>query len=212
MADFDKIIREHIPVDGVATAEAIAALSKAVRAAVGGEFVDKARYRDKLDEIESLKTERQNALDAAASAESWKTKYDALSEDFTAYKTAQAARESRAAKEAAYRSLLLDAGISDRRVDTVIKCSGAVIDALSLDESGKIVDAAALTDSVKSEWADFVVSTHSSGADVQNPPGNSGGKTITREEIMNISDRTARRAAIAEHMDLFSGGKNTMGD
>lgn len=209
MADFDKIIRDHQSEDGTISAEAITQLTKAIRTAVGNEFVDKARYRDKLDEIETLKAEKQTALDAATTAESWKTKYDALNDEYSTYKTTQAAKESRSAKEAAYRSLLRDAGISERRFDTIVKCSGADIDALELDDAGKIKDADTRAAALKTEWADFVVQSNSGGANTKNPPSNTGGKPTTREEIMAITDRTARRAAIAENMELFSGGSKT---
>ncbi len=78
-------------------------------------------------------------------------------------------------KEAAYRDLLARANIYDKRIATVIKASAAEIDALELDETGKAVGADKLVEAIKTEWADFVVTTVIKGVDVPHPPYNSGG-------------------------------------
>ena len=57
----------------------------------------------------------------------------------------------------------------------VLKASAAEMDALELDESGRAVDADRLVEAIKSEWADFVVTTVITGADVPHPPANTGG-------------------------------------
>ena len=62
------------------------------------------------------------------------------------------------AKEAAYREILKAAGVSEKRIDSVIRVSD--IDGIELGEDGKVKDAEKLTNSVKSEWADFIVTEH----------------------------------------------------
>ena len=57
----------------------------------------------------------------------------------------------------------------------VLKASAAEMDALELDESGRAVDADRLVEAIKSEGADFVVTTVITGADVPHPPANTGG-------------------------------------
>ena len=155
--------------------------------------LDKAR--------EDLESERKD---------SWKVKYDAVKEEFDTYKNEQKQKESRAAKEKAYRELLKKAGISEKRLESVLRVSD--IDSLKLDEEGRITDEKDRIASVKEEWADFIVSTTKKGAATANPPANTGGSTMTREQIMQIKDRGERRAAIAANLKLFdSKGEGTNG-
>ena len=55
-----------------------------------------------------------------------------------------------------------------------------------LDENGKIKDESKYVDSVKTEWADFIVSTNTKGADTATPPTNSK-KSFSREDIDKMS-------------------------
>ena len=87
MADFESIVRNHVGEDGNIPSEAIAKLVKAISTAVGNEFVEKSRYKAKLEEIDALTEEKQTAQDSATTAEKWKTKYQALKDDFDTYKT-----------------------------------------------------------------------------------------------------------------------------
>ena len=77
------------------------------------------------------------------------------------------------------------------------------IDNVSLDDNGNIKDADKLIESVKSEWSDFIPTTSEKGADTATPPSNTGGSSMTREQIMNIKDRSERQKAIAENPKLF---------
>ena len=185
MADFESIIKGHIGGDGNIPAEAIAKLTKAISTTVGNEFVEKNRYKAKLDEIDTLKNDKQTAEDNAATAEKWKTKYEALKGDFDAYKGEQAKKETHNAKEKAYRELLKAVGVSEKRIDTVLKVSD--VDSVELDEKGRIKEADTLTESVKTEWADFITTTSKKGADTANPPENDQTKTYTRADIQKMT-------------------------
>lgn len=203
MADFEAIIRPFIGSDGNIPSTAIPQLTKAIATTVGNEFVDKTRYKAKLDEIETLKAEKQTAEDNAETAGKWQTKYNALKEDFDTYKTEQGKKETHAAKVNAYRDLLKAAGVSDKRLDAVIKVSD--IDGIELDEKGKIKNADALSKNIKTEWADFIVATQTSGANTQNPPANNGSRTMADiykkdEHGRYVMSTEERQAAVAEIM------------
>lgn len=186
MADFESIIKSHAGEDGSIPAEAIAKLCKAINTAVGNEFVDKARYKAKLDEIDTLKTDKQTAEDSAATAEKWKTKYEAVKNDFDAYKSSQTAKETHAAKEAAYREALKAAGVSEKRIATIIKASGDVVDALELVDGGKIKDADKVSESIKAEWGDFITTTTESGTNFATPPATQA-KNYTPADIRKMT-------------------------
>ena len=121
--DFEEIIRRYATDGGDIPAGQTGALVEALKTAVGKGFVDKARYKAKLDELEDYKQKALAAQDGASSAEKWKTKYDALKDDFEAFKTEQTKKETRAAKEKAYRELLRQAGVSEKRLDAVMRVS-----------------------------------------------------------------------------------------
>jgi predicted XRE-type DNA-binding protein len=98
--------------------------------------------------------------------------YKDLKKEFEDYKLEQGKKESRAAKEAAYRELLKEAGVSEKRINTVLKVSD--VDSVELVD-GKIKDASELTKTIKSEWTDFIVTEGKRGADTKTPPNNAGG-------------------------------------
>lgn len=131
-----------------------------------------AKVQQKLDEAN--KTIKANGSDA------WKVKYDAIKEEYDNYKSDISAKETTRAKQAAYREVLKAAGVSDKRIDSVVRVSD--IDSVELDESGKIKGADKLTESIKNEWADFIVSTNTKGADTATPPTTSK-KSFSREDI-----------------------------
>ena len=145
--------------------------------------------------LEDLETELE-----AAKKDGWKDKHDSVKRDFDAYKRAQEAKETQTAKGNAYRALLKAAGVSEKRLETILKVTD--LDKVEL-EDGKIKDADKLTAAIKEEWGDFIVKTEASGASTATPPANGGGGTMTKEQILSIRDGAARRKAMAEHPQLF---------
>lgn len=205
MADFEKIIGEYADADGNIPKAAIGTVVTAIKQAVGNEFVDKSRYKAKLDEIDELKTAKQTAEDTATTAGKWETKYKELKKDFDDYKTAQNVKETRATKTEAFKKILTDCGIPEKRQAAIIKVSESEIDAIKLSSDGTIEGADKLTESVKADWGDFITTTVKQGADVQKPAVSGAiGSSMTVDDIMKISDPTARQMAIAQNSDLFT--------
>ena len=155
---------------------------------------------NKLPEIQK-QLEAVHADWEAVKKDSYKVKYEAIKEDFDAYKADQAKKDTRTAKEAAYRALLKEAGVSEKRIEAVLKVSD--VDGVELTDKGKIKGADKLTASIKDEWVDFIETTEVQGAQTPHPPANTGGSTTTKEQIMNIKDIGERHKAIAEHHELF---------
>jgi len=133
----------------------------------------------------------------------WKVKYDALKEEFTDYKKDIEAKETTAKKSDAFRALLKEVGIREKRIDAVLRVSD--LDSIELDENGAIVDAGKLKKSIAEEWEDFIDTTEQKGVQTVNPPTGKGkGKTMSKDEIMAIRDPVQRQNAIAENLDLFT--------
>lgn len=157
---------------------------------------------EKLPAVQKELDELKKASEEKDGKDPWKVKYEALKEDFDAFKGEVSAKETKAAKTAAYRSLLKEAGIADKRIDTVLKVSD--VDKIELDRDGKIKEADKLAASIKEEWADFITSSETSGAKTSTPPEGSGAK-LSRAEIYKkddkgryLMDSTARQKALAE--------------
>ncbi len=154
---------------------------------------------DKLPEVEKeLETLRSEAGDNGKNA--WKVKYEAMKEDFDNFKAEIDAKQTADKKIKALKELLKEIGVADKRIDTVAKVTD--IDGLKLDNEGKIVDCDTLKSNLKTEWSDFITTEGTKGAQVSNPPSNSGSQK-SKEEILKIKDATERQKAIAENHELF---------
>ena len=132
--------------------------------------------------------------------EDWKGKYDAEKAAHDKTKSDYEAKETAAKVKGAYRAMLKEAGVAEKYLDTVLKATD--LSGMKLDKDGKLEGSDDLEKSAKTEWADFIQTTTTKGASIATPPKNDGGK-MTREQIAQIKDPTARRAAIAENADLF---------
>lgn len=161
------------------------------------------------EKLKSVQKELNEAKEAMANGDKspYKVKYEAkveeleeLQKEFDKYKADVDAKAITAKKTDAYRQLLKEAGVSEKRIDAVLRVSP--IDDVELDEEGKIKDAKKLTDNIKSEWADFIVEVSEQGAYVSTPPQNNGGsKAWTKEEILKIQDTSERQKAWAEFIE-----------
>ena len=198
------------------------ALSRKFLAALGIEA-------EKIDEIinahsetvEALKEERdsfkekadkydkaQKDLDAANKTiedlnkeDAYKVKYDALKEDFDEYKQNIETEKSNNNKTAAYKNLLKEIGISEKRIDAVARL--AELDKIKLDKDGNIEGSDDLKKSLSEEWSDFIVKDGKEGADTSTPPEKTGGTKKTKEEIFAIKDTAERQQAMLDNKDLF---------
>ena len=131
-----------------------------------------------------------------------KAEYDKLKGEFDKYKTDVQAKETKAAKEAAYRAILKDANLSEKGIEKAIKY--AEWDKIELDADGKLKGANDHIKAVREEWAEYVTTTTTTGAKTSTPPANNGGKTgKTKEEIMAIRDPAVRQAEIAKNPEVF---------
>lgn len=161
-----------------------------------------------LDSRDAYATEQvRTALEANKPPEPVKVEttqeYLALKNQYDTLVREQTEKETHRAKEAAYREILKDAGVPEKRIAGILKVSKDTVDSLELDENGNAKDSDKLTEAAKSEWEDFIPTTIEKGAPTHNPPSNNGGQTMTRDQIMQIQDRAERRAAIAANMNLF---------
>lgn len=158
----------------------------------------------KADDLEKQLDKAQKDLKDATSEESenkYKAKYEMLKEEFKEYKKDIEAKATKETKAKAYRDILKEAGISDKRIEAVLKVSN--VDSIELDAEGKVKDKDELIKGIKEEWSDFIQTADVKGADTQTPPANTGGNTMTKADIMKIKDTSERQKMIKENIELF---------
>lgn len=155
--------------------------------------------------LEENKPEPAPAVKDSQEYKDLRQSYKDLKKEFDDYKSGVAAKELYGAKEKAFRAILKKANMS--HIETIVRAAKAdgVIDNIELDENGGAKDADKLENSVKTDWADFVVYTNTQGADISHPPASLGGvpHTMTKEEIFAIKDTAQRQKAMAQNLDLF---------
>lgn len=152
--------------------------------------------RNELDTEKNARVAAEKERDAANSGK--QTAEKAL----TDYKAQQTQKDAHAAKEAKFREQLKAAGVLEKYFDRIVRLSGEDIDKMELDSKGNVKNADKLAESLKTDWSDYVGSTSTKGAPVDNPPANTGSK-MTKEQIINIKDATERQAAIAANPEAF---------
>ena len=145
----------------------------------------------KNDEITALKAERdkykadadklpgvQKELDSLKGGEDWKAKYEAEHKEHEDYKKQVARSEELAKIKAAYRKLLTDEHISEKRLDAVIRLTD--FSAMKLDKDGNLENADALRQTISNEWGEYKVQTQERKQTVANPPKKSTGSGMSR--------------------------------
>lgn len=161
---------------------------------------DRDSYKEDAEKLKDVQKELDDLK--AKGDDGWKEKHDALKAEFDQYKNDVQAKETKAAKEAAYRAILKDANLSEKGIEKAIKY--ADWDKIELDADGKLKGANDHIKAVRDEWAEYVTTTTTTGARTSTPPANNGGKTgKTKEEIMAIRDPAVRQAEIAKNPEAF---------
>ena len=167
---------------------------------VDGLKADVSKYKADAEKLPSV----QKQLDdlKAAGDGGYKEKYEKEHSAFEAFKTDITAKESKAAKEKAVRAYFESKNITGANLDLAMRGCGEEMAALELDGE-KIKDTKALDALVDGTYKGLVSTTQTKGANPATPPANTGGGAMTKDQIMQIKDRSERRAAIAANINLF---------
>ena len=134
------------------------------------------QYKVDAEKLPGVQKELDDLKEAAEKdgENPYKAKYEDLQQQFDDYKADVTAKETKAKKTAAYRKLLKDAKVSEKRLDSILKLSP--VDDIELDDKGEIKDAENVKKKIEEEWSDFIVTEETHGAESNNPPGGSGGR------------------------------------
>lgn len=163
---------------------------------------DRDAYKEDAAKLAAVQKELDELK--AKGDDGYKAKYEAEKAAHDALKADIAAKETKKAKTDAYRELLKGANIDEKRITTILRAEAPTIDKIELDADGKIKNAEQYTQSIKSDWADFIVTQSAKGTNTATPPANGGAaSTKTKEDILKIKDAGERQKAIAENPTLF---------
>ena len=157
---------------------------------------DVARWKAEAEKIPGI----QKELDELKKGEDWKGKFEKEHKDFEDYK-GQIARNAVMEKaKAAYKKLLVEEKISDKAIESILNATD--YSGMKLKDDGTLDGIDDLKKGISEKWGGFKVTTRQRGENVDNPPPGGNGK-MTRQEIMEIKDTSARQKAIKENLDLF---------
>ena len=135
---------------------------------------------------EQVKAELEKQPAAKAENVKESDEYKALKADFDKYKAEVTEKETKAAKEAAYRAILKDANLSEKGIEKAIKY--AEWDKIELNADGKVKGASDHIKAVKEEWAEYVTTTTTTGAKTSTPPANNNSGAMTKADIYKKDD------------------------
>lgn len=142
---------------------------------------DRDKYKADAEKAYDLERKLDEANKAMDTDESYKAKYEAEKQAFADYKKGVEAEQTKAKKSAAYKALLKEAGVPDKRMDAILRLTD--LDKVDLDDDGKVKDASKAVEDIKKEWSEYIVTTEAKGAGTENPPsgvGAGGGKPMSR--------------------------------
>lgn len=166
---------------------------------------DIAKYKTDAEKLPEV----QKQLDNATKDDGYKEKYSDLKKEYDDFKAEVSEKETIAKKTDAYKALLKDIGVADKRLGTVLKVDADIIKNIVIDEDGKVKDADDIKKTAKESWKDFIVTEETKGSDPAQPPTSTGG-AMTKEDIYKKDDKgryilstAERQKAIAENHELF---------
>ena len=168
---------------------------------------DRDSYKEDAEKLKDVQKELDDLK--AKGDDGWKEKHDRLKAEFDQYKNDVQEKETKAAKEAAYRAILKDANLSEKGIEKAVKY--ADWDKIELGEDGKLKGANDHIKAVREEWAEYVTTTTTTGAKTSTPPVNNGGAKLTKAEIYAKDEHgryklstAERQKALAESPELLN--------
>lgn len=123
----------------------------------------------------------QKQLDDLKGGEDYKGKLAELQKEYDGYKASVKAEAELTKKKDAYSRLLAEEKVSDKRINAVLRLTD--FDAIRLNADGTLENADQLRQTIRSDWADYIVTTRVDTEQVATPPAVQGAGKLTRDDI-----------------------------
>lgn len=167
-------------------------------------YKESSAKQDTLQKDYDAVKKELDEIKASNSKSPYKAKFEALekekadlSKQFEDYKKEVADKELKAKKVTAYKNLLKKSGVSDKRLDTILKVTD--LSNINLEEDGSIKDNEKVEAKIKEEWADFIVTESGRGTNTATPP--------VRDNSANPKQSRASLLAQKYHANLYGANK-----
>lgn len=161
----------------------------------------KSSYEKLKADYEKLSTEHEAAKQAVSENAQLKEQYETTKAEYEKFKTDTETKAAKAAADATFTKWLRDNGYTEKGAAKIVKYGGFTPE---FNKDGTIKNADKLSESVSAEWSEYKAKEHVEGANTETPPTNTGGNTITKEQILSIPNTAERQKAIAENRGLFN--------
>ena len=169
-------------------------------ASISGITAERDKYKEQAERLTAERDKYKEQAEKLTGVENKLVKaqakvedYDTLKEDlkkvrteFNDYKADVEAKSTFAMKQKAFGKLLSEAGVPEKLHDKIIKVTD--LSEFEIDENGNAKDKTKHINGIKSDYSEFIVTQTERGADVANPPSNTGGGTF---EKMSLAEKMA---------------------
>lgn len=152
--------------------------------AIAGLTADRDKYKEQADKLASVEKELVKAQAKAEELETVSEQLKKVRAEYADFKAGVDADKVKAVKEKAYRQLLQETGVSEKAIDKIIKVTD--LSGVEIDDKNNVKDKTEIIKNIKNEWSDFIITQTERGAEVANPPTNTGGSTF---EKMSLYDK-----------------------
>ena len=152
--------------------------------AIAGLTADRDKYKEQAEKLASVEKELVKVQAKADELETVSDQLKKVRAEYADFKAGVDADKVKAVKEKAYRQLLQETGISEKAIDKIIKVTDLA--GVEIDDKNNVKDKTEIIKNIKNEWSDFIVTQTERGAEVANPPTNTGGSTF---EKMSLYDK-----------------------
>lgn len=161
---------------------------------------ERDRFKGDAEKLPNVQKELDDLKKQVDGDNPFEQKFNDLKKEFDEYKTEVENKELTSKKVVALKKALKEIGIPEKRFDAIVRLSD--LNKIELEDDGNVKDAETLKERLKSDWADYISTESVQGANVDNPPNNTGG-TMSKDDILKIKDTAARQKAMAENAELF---------
>lgn len=172
------------------TDEQVSAIIEAHTETVDALKESRDKYKEDAEKLPGVQKELDELKANPSEADDWKVKYETEHKAFEDYKKDLAAADAKKGKQDAYRALLKEIGVSENRIDSILKITN--VDEFKIKD-GKFEESDKMKEAAKDEWKDFITTQQQTGADTKTPPNNDNGGAGSDYEKMSMADYVKAR-------------------